>query len=245
MGEGRTVMSDTALNLMPRIERFKSVQALSDAVAGRVASAVTQGVQSRGAAQLVFSGGSTPEVFLPQVASLDLPWERVTVMLADERWVDEDHPHSNAAMLRRTLLSHSGPDRARFVPLKNDAPSAAAGVGALRGSLPPSTYPHDLVLLGMGNDAHFASLFPGTPGLAALLDPASTDRLAAVPAPTTAAPALERISMTYAELMHARGVALVIQGQTKLNVLENALRAGDPIAMPAAALRDVDVLWCP
>jgi 6-phosphogluconolactonase len=238
-------ISESGVALLPRIERFKSVQALSDAVAGRVAGAVMQGVQARGAAQLVFSGGSTPEVFLPQVASLDLPWEKVTVMLADERWVDEDHPASNAAMLRRTLLSHEGADRAQFVPLKNGAPSAGAGVGALRAGLPSSLHRHDLVLLGMGNDAHFASLFPGTPGLAALLDPANTDRLAAIPAPTTAAPAIERISMTYAELMHSRGVALVIQGQTKLTVLENALRGADPIATPAAALHDIDVLWCP
>ncbi|HET7772525.1 MAG TPA: 6-phosphogluconolactonase [Burkholderiaceae bacterium] len=238
-------ITESGAALLPRIERFKSVQALSDAVAGRVAGAVMQGVQARGAAQLVFSGGSTPEVFLPQVASLDLPWEKVTVMLADERWVDEDHPHSNAAMLRRTLLSHEGPSRAKFVPLKNNAPSAGAGVGALRAGLPSSLHRHDLVLLGMGNDAHFASLFPGTPGLAALLDPANTDRLVAIPAPTTAAPAIERISMTYAELMHARSVALVIQGQTKLTVLENALRGADPIATPAAALQDVDVLWCP
>ncbi|MEO8102925.1 MAG: 6-phosphogluconolactonase [Betaproteobacteria bacterium] len=229
----------------PRIERFRDVQALADAVAGLVAAAVTQGVQRRGRASLVFSGGGTPALFLPHVATLSLPWEKVSVLLADERWVEETSPDSNAGMLRRMLLDRAGPAQARFIPLKNTAASAGEGVAGLRTRLPPLDQRYDLVLLGMGNDGHFASLFPGSPRLAQLLSPDNNERAAAVPAPTTADPKIERITLTLAELKRSERILLVIQGVAKLDALVRAWQGGDALRTPVVALGDVEVFWCP
>jgi 6-phosphogluconolactonase len=229
----------------PRIEKLKTASALADAVVGLVAAAVSQGVQRRGAASLVFSGGSTPEIFLPAIGSLPLPWENVSILLADERWVEEDSPSSNTAMLQRTLLNQPGPARAHYINLKNAAPTAKEGLNATRKALLPMSTCYDLVLLGMGNDGHFASLFPGTPNLDALLSLDNTDRVAAIPAPTTASPHVERISLTLAEIKHSERVVLVLQGDTKLDTLKAAWRLADAHIMPVCALGDVEVIWCP
>jgi 6-phosphogluconolactonase len=229
----------------PRIERLKSPSALADAVAGLVAAAITQGLQRRGKANLVFSGGSTPEIFLPPLASLATDWAAVTIMLADERWVDEHSPMSNTAMLQRTLLTQPGPAKAHYISLKNGAATAAAGLGAARAALPPVSERYDLVLLGMGNDGHIASLFPGTPRLAELLSPLNSERVAAIPAPTTASPHVERISLTLAELKRSERVVLVLQGESKLDTLKRAWQLADPLQMPVYALGDVEVIWCP
>ena len=229
----------------PRIERLKGAPALADAVAGLVAAAVTQGIQRRGHASLVFSGGGTPELFLPQVAKLTLPWDRVSILLADERWVDEESPHSNTAMLRRTLLTQPGPAQSHFIPLKNEAANAETGLSAVRSGLPSVEQRYDLVLLGMGNDGHFASLFPDTPRLAELLSLENTERVVAVPPPAAANPKIERISLTLAELKRSERVVLVLQGVTKLEVLKQAWQSADALHTPVVALGDVEVLWCP
>ena len=229
----------------PRVTRFADEASLARAVAEAVAGAVKAGIAARGRASLVFPGGSTPRAFLPAVAALPLPWEKVSVALADERWVGESSPDSNAAMLRRCLLAAPGPSRARFVPLQNDAPTAALGAGAARASLPSPDERYVLVLLGMGSDGHFASLFPASPRLAALLDPGNGERVAAVPAPATATPAVERLTMTLAELRRSDRLVLVLRSPRKLETLLGAYAAGDAMATPVVALGEVEVFWCP
>lgn len=229
----------------PRIERLKSLPELADAVAGVVATSVTQALQHHARASLVLSGGGTPEIYLPQVASLALPWNRISVLLADERWVGEESPHSNTAMLRRAFLSKPGPSQAQFISLKNQSPNAADGLTSLRAALPALDQPYNLVLLGMGNDGHFASLFPGTPRLAELLAANNTERVAAIPAPTTASPHVERVSLTLAEIQRSERIVLVLQGAAKLDVLQQAWQAADALTTPVFALGDVEVLWCP
>jgi len=224
----------------PRWRRFADREELAAEVATAVEAAVKRGVSRRGHASLVISGGSTPEAFLPGVARLELPWKQVSILLADERRVPEDSVHSNTAMLRRVLLSAPGPSRARFVSL-----IGSPDLASVRARLPQSDVPYDLVLLGMGSDGHFASLFPGSPRLAELLAPDNAERVATVPAPTTAKPAVERITMTLAELTRADRVVLVIQGQEKRAVLEEALAHGDRIATPVVALGGIEVFWGP
>lgn len=228
-----------------RIERLGSGLALAEVVADLVAVAVTDGLRQHRHASLVFSGGGTPAIYLPRVALLTLPWDRVRVLLSDERWVGEDSPYSNTAMLRRLLLSRPGPAQADFIAFKNAALTASDGLSTARAGLPPLAEPHRLVLLGMGNDGHIASLFPGTPRLAELLAPENTERIVAVSAPAAASPHLERISLTLAEIMRSERVVLVLQGAAKLQVLERAWTSADPLRTPVVALGDVEVLWSP
>jgi 6-phosphogluconolactonase len=238
--------------MQPNIHRFASAQALAASVCELVTDAVTTGIAARNFATLVFSGGRTPEFFLPQLAQLDLDWARVYVTLADERWVDESSPHSNTAMLKRTLLQGKAA-KASFIPLTNSASSAEQGVNLARSGLHSADTPYDLVLLGMGNDGHFASLFPGTPDLARKLAADNTERVVAVPAPTTAAPHVERISMTLAELSRSPRIKLILQGDEKLKVLDTAFAGNDAMQTPVVALgglsrqlnKPIDVMWCP
>lgn len=226
----------------PGLTRKADVSALASHVAQMVAAAAEDGIASRGHANLVFSGGSTPQVFLPRVAALPLAWERVTVTLADERWVDEASADSNTAMLKRLLLNHVP---ARFIALKTAHANPMLGAIAVRETLPPPNEPYDIVFLGMGNDGHFASLFPGAPALASHLSLSNTDRVVGVPAPTTATPAVPRISLTLAELVRATRIVLVLQGAAKLDVLNASLNTDLPIAHLFAATKNIEVLWCP
>jgi 6-phosphogluconolactonase len=228
----------------PLIHRFRTADALADAVVGVVASAVVQGIGERNTASLVFSGGSTPALFLFQIATLDLPWSQVTVTLADERWVAPDDELSNERMLRQLLLRDRAAS-AHFFPLKNTSASADEGVHVSRALLAAIAHPYDLVLLGMGNDGHFASLFPGSAALHEGLDPVSTARCIAVPTPSSALPAVPRISMTLAEIRSSQRTILIIQGQSKLDLLETAYHLADPYRYPVCALGAVEVFWCP
>lgn len=238
--------TDTNSNFAgPRVHRMESEAELADAVAAAVADAITQTLQTHSRATLVLSGGSTPEIYLPKVAQLDIPWERVRIMLADERWVDEDSPDSNTAMLKRVFLNLPGPAKAEYISLKNDAATPAQGVFNARAALPPLEEPISLVLLGMGNDGHFASLFPDTPRLEELLSPDNLERVAAIAAPATASPSVARISLTLAEIQRSEHVVLVLQGMRKLQVLERAWSGEDDSVVPVYALGEIDVLWTP
>jgi len=231
--------------LRVRLDRQPSIAGLAEAVSAVFAAAVMQGVAARGSAAIVLSGGRTPEVYLPRLAALDLPWQQITFFLSDERCVDESSAYSNAAMVKRLLLSHDGPSRARFVPLWNDAASAGLGLAGAQTSLLPPDRPYDLALLGMGTDGHFASLFPGMPLLAQWLGGDNAGRLAAVPPPTTAPPPIARVSMTAAELRRAVRIVLVLQGAEKLRVLNMAMQEGSSLELPVRALGSVEAIWCP
>jgi 6-phosphogluconolactonase len=160
-------------------------------------------------------------------------WPAVTVTLADERWVDESDPRSNGRMIREHFLRTAA---ARFVPLKNSAATPHEGAGAAASALAAIEDPYDLVVLGMGEDAHIASLFPGSPELAAGLDPDSRARCIGITPPPAVDPDVPRISLTLSELRKGRRIIVVIAGGRKRRVLQSALSASDSPKTPVAAL---------
>lgn len=210
---------------------FADAAALAAVLAEGVAALLQAGLGQRGQASLVVSGGRSPEAFLRVLGAKALDWSRVFVTLADERWLPPGHADSNAGMVRRTLLQ--GPAAAaRFVPLYGGEGTPEEGVEAARLRLSALPRPFDAVVLGMGEDGHTASLFPGAAGLAALFE-ADAPVLAAVHPP--AAPHA-RITLTLPALLDARHVFLQIQGAAKEAVLERAAAGGDPLRFPIAAV---------
>ena len=226
--------------------RHPDAAALTEALAIRVAAVLGEACLERGGASLVVSGGRSPAAFLGRLSREPIPWGQTWVTLADERWVDPEGPESNQALVRRTLLQ--GPAaRARFVPLKNGAATAQLGEPACEALLRNVPRPFDLVVLGMGEDGHTASLFPGAPQLGAALERGSNRLCIAVDPP--AAPHA-RISLTLSALLSSRRILLQISGARKWEVYQLARQPGSERECPIRAIVQqrevpVDVHWSP
>ncbi len=220
-----------------------AMPALAAALADAVAATLRRALASRGRATLALSGGTTPGPFLAALATRALDWTRVIVTLADERWVPVGHPRANATLVRDTLLQGAAVV-ARFVPLYVEAPTPEAGLVEVAAGIDALPLPFDVVVLGMGEDGHIASLFPDGDNLAAALDPHTRARVLPMRAPAAGEP---RITLTLPVLAGARSVFLLITGEHKRAVLE---RASDDASLPVHALlarvsAPVAVYWAP
>ena len=231
------------------IEPFSSADDWSEACAERLASALGEGISAGDKALFAGAGGSTPSPIYRRLAQADLDWSRVAVTLVDERHVPESSPDSNARLMRETLLT--GPAAvARFIPLHHAAVTVDRAA-ALAARALQSEGPLDAVLLGMGEDGHICSMFPGSPTLKTLLTTALEPAVFGVPPGRDGmAPPQERISLNIPYLARARRVVLALTGAKKRAVFE-AEAAGDPAVQPIAALiaartslgAPLEVLW--
>lgn len=212
--------------------RFPSASAAAQALADSVSGALAAALAVRTHASLVVSGGRSPIGFFQCLRDAELAWSRVWITLADERWVPEDHPDSNAALVRQHLLQGAAA-AARFVPLWNGAATPVAAIAERTAALAQLPQPFDVVVLGMGEDGHTASLFPGAPGLAAALDPAGTALLAAIDPPAAPHP---RLSLTVKALLGCRHIHLPLAGASKRAVYARALAQCDPLQLPISSV---------
>ena len=143
---------------------FENTSALDIELAEKVAALLAADIQARGKASLVVSGGRTPMGFFHLLSQQLLDWSSVTVTLADERWVDADHQDSNEKLVRENLLINEA-HQAQFISLKSAAKNAVDAESECEQAL-ASAGQFTVVILGMGDDGHTASLFPGTEALA-------------------------------------------------------------------------------
>jgi 6-phosphogluconolactonase len=229
----------------PAIQTFATGTDWADACATLLIDTLGQALSETGRATFAGSGGSTPSPIYARMAEAHLDWSRIAVTLIDERYVPETSPDSNAALLKRTLLT--GPAAAAsFVPLYH----AEVTVDRAAARAAQALAPHgrlDAVLLGMGEDGHICSMFPYSPTLKTLLSPALNPTVLGVPKGRDGlAPSLERLSINLPYLIQARRVVLALTGATKRDVFEREA-AGDPAIQPIAALIaakvPLDVLW--
>jgi 6-phosphogluconolactonase len=222
--------------------------ALAAAVAARIDAALDAALATRGEAALALAGGRTSPPVFRRLAGRPRDWRRVTILPSDERWVPRDHPDCN---LRQMQDAFAGAEGIRWLPLVPESPTGAPDASFADAGLAALTEAFDATLLGMGTDAHFGSLFPGSPNLARALDPANPDPAVAIrPDPMPAAGPHPRISLTLARMLHSRRVLLAITGHDKRAVLERAQRAPDPLHLPVGALLHapgalVEIHWSP
>ena len=225
------------------IEAFADRAALAEAASGLIADRLARAIKARGRAGLIATGGSTPAETYRRLAKAALDWSKVAVALTDERWVQPTSPDSNERMLRETLLT--GPAAAaHFVPLWSQAQDPEAAARAAEPDI-RALEPFDVVLLGMGEDGHVASLFPGSQALEVGLDPGARRLCIGVP-DGLPAPPQARISLTLPALMHGL-VLVLVTGQAKRRTLEAALGGADlPVRRVLGHPRaEVRILWSP
>jgi 6-phosphogluconolactonase len=147
---------------------FATPEVLARQLADAVGSALLKRIDEKGRACLAVSGGRTPSAFLRELSERDLPWSKILVTLVDERWVDENHPASNAALVREHLLRGKARS-AYFLPLKNRAATPSAGFMECENRLHEQIVRLDVAVLGMGEDGHTASWFPHSAALPSAL----------------------------------------------------------------------------
>ncbi len=219
-----------------------SSPALDEELADFVANRLREAQAIRGSASLAISGGRTPTGFLRKLGTLEIDWSRIALTLVDERWVPADHPDSNARLVRETLLSGAA-SKSRFIPLFNDAGNAQAGQKHTELQLDSLHWPLDIVVLGMGDDGHTASLFPQAPELQdALASQAHCIAITPLTAPHS------RISLTRSAIISAHNLLLHITGTGKRNILENALETASPplpIQQVIEAAPRTHIFWAP
>ena len=220
---------------------FTDREALDHSLAAHVVSKLALGIAARGTAYLVVSGGSTPVDLFSLLSASNLDWKNVVVLLADERCVPVDHQDRNERLVREVLLTGQA-EQAQFLslmPTPDDATVNIEGLSSLLASLPR----FDVVLLGMGEDGHTASLFPCA---SALKDGLTTDEAALITRPKTAAHA--RVSMSRRRLQAADHGVIHITGEQKKTVLELASERDEEMRYPITAFlgsSGFDCWWAP
>lgn len=208
----------------------ESAEDLARQSAEQVASRIDLALAERDRAQIALAGGSTPGATYLRLGADHLPWERVDVLLGDERWVPADDAASNARMLRETLLAQGPARSAAFHPVPTDrsTPEASAEAYAqvlleLGGGAIPC---FDVILLGLGDDGHTASLFPGSAALAERVRSVAVGEGKGLP----------RITLTAPVLSAARQVIFLVSGAGKRQALERLLDPQEPAERTPARL---------
>ncbi len=202
-------------------------QDLADWVAGRLAEDLAR----RGQALLVVSGGSTPVPFFEALRTRPLDWSRVTITLADERWVSRDDQRSNELLVRAHLLQ--GPvASAKWVSLTTADESPALGCETVEWRLKQLPWPATVTVLGMGGDGHTASLFPVADERVWRQWAALPTRCMPVGAPAEPNVPVPRISLTPSCLLDARALVVHATGAAKWPLWQRAEHGGECHALP-------------
>ncbi len=208
----------------------ESAEDLARQSAEQIASRIDLALAERDRAQIALAGGATPRATYLHLGATHLPWERVDVLLGDERWVSADDAASNARMLRETLLAQGPAQSAAFHPVPTDraTPEASAEAYAqvlqeLGGGPIPCL---DVILLGLGDDGHTASLFPGSGALAERVRSVAVGEGKGLP----------RITLTAPVLSAARQVIFLVSGAGKRQALERLLDPQEPVERTPARL---------
>jgi 6-phosphogluconolactonase len=204
---------------------FSAVPALAEAACAHVIARAHEAIAARGRFHLALTGGSTPRSLYQLLAGHpELPWSQIELFFGDERVVPPDHPESNAGMARDTLTGQPFVPPERVHRMRGELPARAAAAdyeATLRRLFPEAATQHgfptfDLLLLGLGPDAHIASLFPGSPAL--------QEREAWVTSNWVDKLGVERITLTFPVLNQAADTLFLVAGADKAWAVHQALQ---------------------
>ncbi|MBL7480918.1 6-phosphogluconolactonase [Legionella bononiensis] len=223
---------------------FSDANLLNSDLADQIKNSLCEAITLRGRAYLVVSGGKTPVELFKLLAQKDLPWDKVTITLADERCVGVNDPDRNERLVKDFLLQYKA-HQAQFISLYNEQVQIEENlklVELLIDSLPT----FDVVILGMGEDGHTASLFPCSDELESGLDDEAQSLLLVHP---RTAP-YQRITLSKRRLLNSRMIFIHLVGPKKRIVFSQALVNDNPKVMPISAFinnqnANIQVMYAP
>ncbi len=234
------------------IQIFPNDDALAAHAAALFVQTAREAIAARGRFTVALTGGSSPhktyELLARQPLSKDVDWSKTFIFLGDERFVPDDDERSNYGMCRRLLLAHVPLPPNQVLPIPTDTATPGEAALAYAETLahvfgqpsdgpPPSI---DLILLGLGDDGHCASLFPGMPTLHV------TDRWVVASPPGTLPPPVDRVTFTFPVLNAARQVVFLVGGEKKAAPVRDIFEGGaTPQQHPAAGVHPTNgtLIW--
>ena len=203
---------------MPEFAVFETPEDVAESAAAEIAAALDEGART-----LTLAGGTTPMRCYELLAQADVRWGRVTILFGDERCVAPEHPDSNYRAARAVLLDRVAPASVHRMPAELGPDEGAELYSRIVASLAPL----DVVVLGVGEDGHTASLFPGHPEVQATGW--------AIGVRNSPKPPPERVSLTLPALQGARKVLVLATGPGKADAVARAKRGEVPSGMIASA----------
>lgn len=206
--------------MTPEVHSFATKDAAGAALADHIAVLLAQALDQRGAASLAVPGGRSPLPLFDTLFALPLAWQRVYLTLTDDRWVPPVSPDSNQGLVLRHLAGRPAA-AANFVGLVSAAPAPADGLAETATRLAALPERFDAVVLGLGDDGHVASLFPGQP-----LEDDGPCLPGLAPSPPQA-----RISLGLGRLLATRALFLLFGGDHRLDLVRRP-----PPGLPIAAV---------
>ena len=225
---------------------YDSIEEMADAVAGDIGFIVESAIDARGAALLALPGGNTPKPIYQKLAAAKLEWKRVTLIPGDERLVPMQSELSNVRAIAQAFL----PTGARVIPITGDIADYHLAGNSADARLQDLKWPPDLVWLGMGEDGHTASIFPGPDLEDALGAPKTRRAVGVMPDPLPADAPVARVTLTRAAILSARTILIAITGQAKRDLLEQAIKDGHSSKLPIGRVlaecdQPIDIHWAP
>lgn len=222
---------------------FASPDDVAEALAKKVAQSLMQALAERGRATLAVSGGRTPRLMFQALSFAPIAWEKVTIVLVDERFVPSDSARSNEKLVRDHLMRYRA-GRAALVPFFRAGASVEEAAALASAAVDALPLPLDVAILGMGPDGHTASFFPDAPNLESLYENAGGRTVLPVHAESAGEP---RLTLSMQVLGAARLLAVHIEGTERKTILTQAVADGKlPIArVLAAAASAPQIYWAP
>ncbi|MBL4696557.1 MAG: 6-phosphogluconolactonase [Rhizobiaceae bacterium] len=224
------------------IHVMENRELLAKSLTDQIEAELRLAIELKGKASLAVSGGSTPVLFFKTLSQRPLDWEKITITLVDERWVDDSEDRSNAKLVKDFLLQNLAAV-AKFQPLYQPGMEAEAAIATIEAAIEP-LLPFDALVLGMGEDGHTASFFPNGDKLEAATD---LNTKATISTMRAQAAGEVRVTLTLPAILSANFLAIHLEGGKKQQVMAKALIEGPANELPIRHVlrnyQDVELFW--
>jgi len=225
---------------------YDSADEMADAVAGDIGFIVESAIDARGEALIAVPGGKTPLPIFARLAKAKLNWKKVTIIPTDDRLVPLTDERSNIRAIAQAFL----PAGARVFPITGDIADHKLAGNSANAKLSELKFPLDLAWLGVGNDGHTASIFPGPDLEDAINAPNGRHAVGVMPDPLPEDAPVARVTLTRSAILSARTVLITLTGDDKRAMLEKAIEDGHSSRLPigrvlAEAEQPIDIHWHP